>query len=424
MAEERRTMKLFSTFLLRPRRAMLAHDWISGCTDSVAYRRRDVSMLSRIQLVSCGKPTRKTSGFALAGFTLVELLVVIAIIGILVALLLPAIQAARESARRSQCSNNIKNLSLAALNYHDATKHFPIDEDFYNDPPDEIDLNTGAWKGSGAPDPYINNGLLSGAGWIVFVLPLLEEQALYDQFKPYLEKKWYNAKLGLNKNDPALRAASATQPNVLLCPSDIYRGPRDDQYPYNSGDSNYGVSSPPWEVAVTCYKGNAGDTAYDRTDDLPPFNTPVGYWSGGPQYLSSAGKMDCHYARDCFGILWRMTYARGGVKMKEITDGTSHTLLIGEASPVDGNSAAWSCEGDWAITGVQINWDWRSFASCVSAGGVPSCWWNMRGFRSSHPGGVQFAFVDGSVRFIPDDIDHPIYRAISTRKKGETTGEY
>jgi prepilin-type N-terminal cleavage/methylation domain-containing protein/prepilin-type processing-associated H-X9-DG protein len=361
------------------------------------------------------------SDFANAAFTLVELLVVIAIIGILVALLLPAIQAAREAARRSQCSNNIKNLALATLIYQEANKHFPVDEDFYNDPPDEIDLNTGRWINAGTPDPFIDKGLLSGAGWIVMVLPQLEEQALFDQFKPYLDKKWNSVKQGMNNNNPQLRSALASQPSVLMCPSDQFPGPREDQYPYSTSGQ---VDNPPWTVAVTCYKGNAGDTAYANSDDVPPFNTPIGYWSGGPQYLATGGKMDCHYARDCFGILWRMTYARGGVKMKEITDGTSHTFLVGETSPVDGNSAAWNSDGDWATAGIQINFDWRSFASCVSASGFPSCWWDMRGFRSAHPGGVQFAFADGSVRFIPDNIDHPIYRALSTRKKGELTGEY
>lgn len=355
------------------------------------------------------------------GFTLVELLVVIAIIGILVALLLPAIQAAREAARRSQCANNIKNIALAVLNYHEASKRFPVDEDIYEDPPDIRDLSNGRWLSDGLPVPEIANKTLSGAGWLVTVLPQIEESALYDQFKPYLDKRWRTDKLGMNNNNPQLREALATQPTVLLCPSDQFRGPRNDQYPYNTGTE---VDSPPWTVAVTCYKGNAGDTAYSDSDNVPPFNTPLGYWSGGAQYTATAGRMDCHYERDCFGVLWRTTYARGGVKIKEITDGTTHTLLIGEASPVDGNSAAWNSEGDWAITGVGINFDWRSYTSCVAPSGVPSCWWNMRGFRSSHPGGVQFAFIDGSVRFVPDDIDHPIYRAISTRKKGETTGEY
>ena len=174
-------------------------------------------------------------------------------------------------------------------------------------------------------------------------------------------------------------------------------------------------------VAVTCYKGNAGDTAFVNSDDVPPFNTPIGYWSGGPEYIWSGKKMDCHYGIDCFGIFWRYTYHRGGVKIKEITDGTSKTFLIGEASPVDGNSAAWSSDDDWATAGIGINFDWEHYAACVPAG---ACWWNMRGFRSSHPGGVHFALADGSVRFIPDSIDHPIFRALSTRKKGESSGDF
>jgi prepilin-type N-terminal cleavage/methylation domain-containing protein/prepilin-type processing-associated H-X9-DG protein len=355
-----------------------------------------------------------------AGFTLVELLVVIAIIGILVALLLPAVQAAREAARRAQCSNNLKNLALAAIVYHDVKKHFPVDEDANdgaNSAPDQINLTNGKWLSEPA-DPIRAAGKLSGAGWIVEVLPQLEEQPLYDRFMPYLDKKWAGLRLGMNANTPELRAAIAVQPPVLICPSDEFSGPRQDQYPYSDPNN---VDGAPALVAVTCYKGNAGDTAFERTDDVPPFNTPLGYWSGGPEYIWSGKKMDCHYGTDCFGIFWRYTYHRGGVKIKEITDGTSKTFLIGEASPVDGNSAAWGSDDDWAITGVGINFDWENYAACIPAG---TCWWNMRGFRSYHPGGVQFAFADGSVRFVPDSIDHPLYRAMSTRKKGELVGDY
>ena len=169
----------------------------------------------------------------LRGFTLVELLVVIAIIGILVALLLPAVQAARESARRSLCSNNLKNIALAALVYHDALKHFPVDEDLYDDPPDQIDLTNGRWISQPA-DPLRDAGKLSGAGWIVEVLPQLEEQSLYDRFKPFLDKKWPTAQLGLNAINPDLRAALAVQPSVLVCPSDQFPGPRQDQYPFST----------------------------------------------------------------------------------------------------------------------------------------------------------------------------------------------
>jgi len=354
-------------------------------------------------------------------FTLVELLVVIAIIGILVALLLPAIQSAREAARRSQCTNNIKNVALAALTYHDQSEHFPVDEDLYNDPPDRFNLQTGAWI-SQPPDPTRAARKLSGAGWIVEVLPQMEEQALYDRFKPYLDKQWPLLRQGMNANVPELRTALAQQPQILLCPSDEYAVPRENQYPYSNTTE---VPGAPVLVAVTCYKGNAADTAFERSDDQPPFNDPPGYWSGGPTFPSQ--KMDCHFAIDCFGIFWRFTYHRGGVKLREITDGTSNTFLIGEASPVDENSAAWSSEGDWAVTGVQINFDWMNSGACRTAAGEPSagaCWWNMRGFRSYHPGGVNFAMADGSVQFISDSIDHRTYRAISSRAGDEVVSEY
>jgi prepilin-type N-terminal cleavage/methylation domain-containing protein/prepilin-type processing-associated H-X9-DG protein len=370
-------------------------------------------------------------------FTLVELLVVIAIIGILVALLLPAIQAAREAARRSQCSNNLHNLALAVLNFEQATKHLPVDEDYYTVSPQVFDL--AALNGgprSQAPDPYRTNfrapTILSGGGWIVQVLPQLEQQSIFDRFKPFMSKSWTNphgwqngsANLGLNANDPDLRLAIQTQPPVLLCPSNSqFQGAVDGQYPFSN---SYCPGSPPAGpvVAVTCYKGNAGDGSFEFVAGSTP-TQPPGFWTYNPQ-------MNCYLGTDCFGLFWRTTYFKGGVKLKEITDGTSKTLMIGEASPEDGNSPAWSSDGDWALLGVQINLQWRTDPACIDTAtgganpGKNGCYQIMRGFRGYHPGGVMFALADGSVRFISDSVDHKnVLRPLATKATGDVPqGDY
>jgi prepilin-type N-terminal cleavage/methylation domain-containing protein/prepilin-type processing-associated H-X9-DG protein len=353
----------------------------------------------------CAMSANSNKRFA---FTLVELLVVIAIIGILVALLLPAIQAAREAARRASCTNNVKNLALAAINYHDQQKHFPIDEDYSEFPPQQINLRTGA-RAAVASDPLRAARKLSGAGWIVQVLPQLEEQALYDQFQPYLDKPWNVLRQGMNANVPALRQAIAVQPPVLQCPSNEFRGPREDQFPFGPSQ----LDGAPALVAVTCYKGNAGDGAFEPS----PAQQPLGFWTYNPL-------INCYIGTDCFGVFWRYTYYKGGVEIKEFTDGTSKTLLVGEASPEDGNSPAWSSDGDWALAGVQLNWNWQTAGECLGGTGVAnpglrSCWPLMRGFRSPHPGGVHFAFADGSVQFLSDSIEHLVYRAMSTKDGNE-----
>jgi hypothetical protein len=195
----------------------------------------------------------------------------------------------------------------------------------------------------------------------------------------------------------------------------LYTGPSNDQFPYNSATD---VNNGPITVAVTCYKGNAGDGPFENV--APPYNAPQNFWS------HDAPKIPCYQAgNDCYGIFWRYTYLKGGVKLKEITDGTSKTFLIGESSPEDGNSPAWSSDGDWGVTAVPVNQDWRSSGNCLDAAGNPTfgraeCWSQMRGFRGYHPGGVQFGMTDGSVRFISDSINHLTYRALSTKSLGET----
>jgi prepilin-type N-terminal cleavage/methylation domain-containing protein len=342
-------------------------------------------------------------------FTLVELLVVIAIIGVLVALLLPAVQAAREAARRSSCTNNLKQLALATLNYEDARKHFPFDEDLYGTqyPITGWDISSRPPRTAPVVPADTETLRLHGGGWIVEILPQLEQQSLYNQFKPGLTPtaSW-QAKTGMNLNEANFRVALATQPSVLSCPANEFGGARDDQYPYGAASQIVGA---PVRVATTCYKGNAGDGQFEFVQP----DAPAGFWTYSPA-------VNCYNGTDCLGIFWRRSYYRKGMKLREITDGLSNTLFIGESSPEDLNSPAWSSDGDWAVTGVQLNWDWKSKGQCVSNAGVvtmgqQSCWSNIRGFRSLHPTGVNFSLVDGSVRFLSDSIEHATYRALSTR---------
>jgi prepilin-type processing-associated H-X9-DG protein len=340
--------------------------------------------------------------------------------------LLPAVQAAREAARRGQCSNNLHNLGLAVLNYEQTKGHLPVDEDYYGGSSGSsagvFDFNTSNLSDPvntsfvAVPDPLRNAPLrkVSGAGWIVEVLPQMEQQGLYAQFKPYLDFNWMRMQQGMNANVPALRLAIQTQPDILLCPSNELRGPRDDQYPFSSAAE---VPGGPVPVAVTHYKGNSGDGAFEQEPKDPSGPQPYGLITYNPI-------LSCYNRTDCFGLFWRTTYWRGGVKLKEVSDGTSNTLLIGEASPEDGNSAAWSSDGDWAIAGMQLNWDWQSSGFCVNGSGNPSfdlqsCWSRMRGFRGKHPGGVNFALADGSVRMLPDNMEHLVFRALSTRAGAE-----
>lgn len=351
------------------------------------------------------------------GFTLVELLVVITIIGVLVALMLPAVQASRESARRASCANKLRNLALAVLEFHEHWKHFPVSEDYSEFAPRHCDEQSGQELDyvDVLDDPWrFPTKKLDGGGWIVRVLPYLEEQALYDRLRIGMDGVW-RTKTGMNLDQPDFRAALGTQPQVLVCPSEEHAGLRNDQNPYTSWIE---VPDPFCTVATTCYKGNAGDTAFETSDDTPPFNAPAGFWSGSREYPKSS----CYNSIEGFGILWRYSYFRGGVKMREVTDGTSSTLLIGEASPEDQNSAAFMSDGDWATTGLQLNFDWVDSPYCRDGSGTPNsavCWSIMRGFRSDHPGGVLFALVDGSVRFISDGINHRTLRALSTRARGE-----
>lgn len=337
-------------------------------------------------------------------FTLVELLVVIAIIGVLVSLLLPAVQAAREAARRMSCVNNMKNVALAVQNHHDLNNHLPYSID-YGQYGGEFYLDgTPAAKSNlwlGAEKRYFN-----GKGWIVDILPQIEQQAKYDRIKPQLATSgtrttfFAQPSLGKGMGHPDLRDIVADQMPILTCPSDDSAIPREDLWHWT------GVLT-----GVTSYKGVAGDTAVGGQGPLANITGGAGEWDEEPW----GSVPDCFESLGCNGLFWRFSYY-DPINFRKISDGLSNTFLIGEAvADQDLHAAALFSDGDWASCNAQLNY----FTLDTSQEFHDNNWWDMRGFRSYHPGGANFAMVDASVQFVSENIDHQTYRAFSTKDGSE-----
>jgi prepilin-type N-terminal cleavage/methylation domain-containing protein/prepilin-type processing-associated H-X9-DG protein len=328
-----------------------------------------------------------------AAFTLVELLVVIAIIGVLVALLLPAIQAAREAARRSQCLNNLKQLALGAMNHEAAKKALPYGRKF-----DRWDTYT----------------------WTQVILPQIEQPAVYALYWTLPNEKWDNgAAPGANGpigNDVRLRQARHTKIPLYYCPSDITPQP-------NEMDTlAYGF----WRGS---YRGctGAGDMYGNRIaavdGDIPP-----GAWAGAMAAVSTVGQTPLPIQR--------------GVRLKDIGDGTSNTILFSEGIvptvPDWGGAMGETIYGNMGgalfstytgpnssdadkINGIcpADRGDTSYKAPCISLNGGPQGTPAGAGVyaaaRGVHPGGVNVSMVDGSVRYVVDGVDLAVWRAAGTR---------
>jgi prepilin-type N-terminal cleavage/methylation domain-containing protein/prepilin-type processing-associated H-X9-DG protein len=299
------------------------------------------------------------------GFTLIELLVVIAIIAVLIALLLPAVQAAREAARRAQCVNNLKQLGIACHNYLDVNLVFPT--------------QVGGYQVSGAAGWFDNSDYRTS--WMVQILPMMEQTPLFNAYNFAADRAEYSW-----KNTTVI----ATQINAFACPS--YAGPmvQQGQADWNAYAGSSGNLSS-WNVAGTCYKGNLGD---NTTGPFPGSNNAYGDISGTQPTAT--------------GMFWR---ARMVVTPQAVTDGLSGTMLAGEALPNTCNWNAWS-ESNSSVATTSIPINQKTNLDRANPG---YCY----GFRSQHPGGMNVAFADGSVRFIKGSIAQTIYRAISTRAGGE-----
>lgn len=345
-------------------------------------------------------------------FTLVELLVVIAIIGILIALLLPAVQAAREAARRSQCTNNIKQLTLALHNFHDSYKRLPP---------------------GGATDqaPFgTTTGWACGSSWIVYILPYIEQTAIADQWMFTGGSGWQTSSTSAAPNNAPL--ISNVIINSLFCPSSpLPKTIGSGAVPFATGD-----------IQLANYVGSSG-----AVNGLIPGYNETRCYTGASSGCCDGG-ITC-----ASGVL----FPHGKVEFAHITDGTSNTLAVGE-------------HGDWLITTDGAKRDWRGslphgwqMGSCNGTTPPPSAvgrnfncsalrwrindkdrqglgWpnppsgdctlgvcYNMGSnipFNSAHPGGVVMGICDGSARFVSETVPLDTIARLATRDDGQPVGEY
>ena len=309
------------------------------------------------------------------GFTLIELLVVIAIIGVLIALLLPAVQAAREAARRAQCVNNLKQLGLAMHNYEGTHGSLP---------PGRLDCCWGTW--------------------VCFVLPYLEQDAVYDSYNTE-----GNATLNVMRyGSPENITAVSTRLNALSCPSDSPNAP--------ISVSINGVSRGVQSYNYVANFGTTGNAQQATLNGVANAGTPFGWMSarmvGDPSRPANAGTT---------------------VKFADIRDGLSNTLLNSEvvvAQGVDLRGFVWWGDGsnfttylppnatlpDRIYTAGYCKYPLQDNPPCAASTTTDP---NMMASRSRHPGGVNSLFGDGSVRFMKNSVAINIWRAISTTRGGE-----
>jgi prepilin-type N-terminal cleavage/methylation domain-containing protein/prepilin-type processing-associated H-X9-DG protein len=299
------------------------------------------------------------------GFTLVELLVVIAIIGILVAMLLPAVQAAREAARRSQCSNNLKQIALGLHNYHDTYKSFP----------------TGWFDFVPGTDFY------ESFGWSGLLLPFVEQTTLYDSLgvsKIHLRNGLADGG-GVQPNQQAFLKLCQSRLEVYMCPSDTgFNKPAltHNNRNFNNGNGSLAGGHPtPVLMGVSNYPGVTG-------------HRDVHSGSGNP--LNS-------------GIFFHQS----ATTIADVLDGTSNTFIVGERESLDCRGAVWvGTRRPRGSGGQAISQLVGTSRPKINQGDTVAIPWNtggqgcMDGFSSWHPGGSQFALADGSVRFIAESIDH------------------
>lgn len=313
------------------------------------------------------------------GFTLVELLVVIAVIGILVALLLPAVQAAREAARRTQCANNLKQMGLGLHNYHDVFNRLPMGL-----------VGGGPGQPSGSPND-------DGFGWACAILPYIEQQPLYDRVRPNgrpgVFQAWYTTGGGVPW------PGGETKVGTYKCPSSILPAivPASFAIP---GNSLSGALPPkrPWWVgyATNDYKGAGGSCFGDD------------------------------------GVLQKNSEIPGGRNFADIIDGLTNVVLVGESAYVNANKTSPTSFDDWPVwigglgEDEQIRFNGRTTAP-INCGCRRSNWMTWLSDDCAfgmHPGGAMFVFCDGSVHFLSENINIDTWCRMNSASDGNPIGNW
>jgi prepilin-type N-terminal cleavage/methylation domain-containing protein len=311
-------------------------------------------------------------------FSLVELLVVITIVGVLIALLLPAVQAAREAARRAHCANNLKQIGLALHAYHAALGSFPPGN-----------LNYTAGRCPGMAEPTVSYSTWYG-NWAIAVLPYMEQAALFDRYD-----------LQYANQSPENRVVRETAVAAYVCPSDDATGA--PTVPATGPANAIGAKYAPGSYRAV---SGRGDDALSYLDSEMMFEYKRE--SRGPIHAAFAA------------VAWGYTAER----FRDIKDGLSNTLLVGESTtpPGAGFRTFWAYSYAYyamSAATAQPRTLWGDYDRCVAVGDADHVAPCKRGWGSFHPQGLTFVFCDGSVHFLGSSIEMTLFTDLATIDGGE-----